>query len=276
MIIRNISVILLFAIVFSMSTSDLSADVITIVHQRQEKKKNLRWTLTEWLRIKERMQLMDIWLAMVSNPAKDPFSVELGLHYNHRQLDNKLGNGSQSTDSTVIAREAQVSLMLDNLVSQSTGMRTLNIDFGLGAFAEKRDREVFGYGAIFRLFGDTNQDTALDFHIYYHHQSIDYVYGNTRLTGKLEGILLRTRFQFYLLSALGLHAVYDHYPTSARAYTEPMITMGGYRYEYGAFIEIAVIRITLTTGRETFRYQSDERFITQSSRDFSLIGSIYF
>ena len=45
--------------------------VTTYVTKVQEKRRSTRWTLTEWLRIKERMRMMDVWLAMFSSPKKE-------------------------------------------------------------------------------------------------------------------------------------------------------------------------------------------------------------
>ena len=44
--------------------------VTTYVIKTQDERDQTRWTLTEWLRIKERMKMMDVWLAMFSDPRR--------------------------------------------------------------------------------------------------------------------------------------------------------------------------------------------------------------
>ena len=53
--------------------------VTTYVVSTQEERNSTRWTLTEWLRIKERTRLMDVWLAMFSNPKQNIFAPELNV-----------------------------------------------------------------------------------------------------------------------------------------------------------------------------------------------------
>ena len=52
---------------------DSITTVTTYVVRTQEEREQTRWTLTEWLRIKERTKLMDVWLTMFSDPNKDKF-----------------------------------------------------------------------------------------------------------------------------------------------------------------------------------------------------------
>jgi len=51
--------------------------VVTYIEDVQEERKSTRWTLTEWLRIKERMKMMDVWLWMFPYPKKGKFPPEL-------------------------------------------------------------------------------------------------------------------------------------------------------------------------------------------------------
>ena len=63
-------------IMLLVSSSKAIADqvvVVKVIENRQEKRKSTRWTLTEWLKIKERMKMMDVWLAMFS-PKKPEFT----------------------------------------------------------------------------------------------------------------------------------------------------------------------------------------------------------
>lgn len=55
-------------------------DVYTIVIKKQEEKKKSRWTLAEWLETRDRMRLMDLWLAL-NSPSPYEFFFGGDLHF---------------------------------------------------------------------------------------------------------------------------------------------------------------------------------------------------
>lgn len=59
--------ILLMFLFFSLNTQAFDGTYELVVNKKQEKKKNTRWTLAEWLQQKERVRAMDMWLAMNSS-----------------------------------------------------------------------------------------------------------------------------------------------------------------------------------------------------------------
>ena len=84
--------VFLLSLLFSVVSVQAQTKVTKYVFETQEKRQSTRWTLTEWLRIKERMKLMDVWLAMFSSPQKAKFAPELSLQYG-------LGAGSYELSS---------------------------------------------------------------------------------------------------------------------------------------------------------------------------------
>jgi hypothetical protein len=56
----------------------MADDVYTFVVKKQEEKKKTRWSLSEWLETRDRMQLMDLWLAMNS---PSPYEFFIGGAY---------------------------------------------------------------------------------------------------------------------------------------------------------------------------------------------------
>lgn len=124
--------------------------VTTYVIKTQEEREKTRWTLTEWLRIKERMRLMDVWLAMFSSPQKSEFKPEFQVSYSlfggQGDTYSSSGNG---VETLVRGRRIEGQLWLTNLFSGVFGMRTLNIDLGL--FAGDRRRLI-----------ETNNDHSSD------------------------------------------------------------------------------------------------------------------
>src|SRR5690606_22469415 len=115
-------------------------DTVHVTHyvtKVQEERRSTRWTLTEWLRIKERMRMMDVWLAMFSQPKKDSFHPELNLEYGKTQgvLALREGDGDAGESDTA-GSEMRGTLWLTNLITASTGLRTLNVDLGIEGFAK--------------------------------------------------------------------------------------------------------------------------------------------
>ena len=73
-----------------------SSTVVINIEDTQDERKELRWTLTEWMRIKERMKMMDVWLAMNSDPKKDKFRPEIQFAYQMAQGDYDLRVGKNN------------------------------------------------------------------------------------------------------------------------------------------------------------------------------------
>lgn len=99
--------------------------VTTYITKVQEERQDTRWTLTQWLLIKERMKLMDVWLAMFSEPKTAKFRPEISLaYYKNQTVLSHLPLQSYQGTTT------RGQLWLTNLVSSTVGVRTLNIDLG--------------------------------------------------------------------------------------------------------------------------------------------------
>lgn len=79
--------------------------------------------------------MMDLWLAMFSDPKKDRFRPELNLSYGvmRGELTQKAAN-STSTAVSSSGAQGRAQLWLTNLISGTAGIRTLNIDFGIEGY----------------------------------------------------------------------------------------------------------------------------------------------
>jgi hypothetical protein len=110
--------------------------VTTYVVRVQEERERTRWTLTEWLRIKERMRMMDLWLAMFSDPKKDHFRPELNLVYGMTRGDLRLTDAAGLDErASTSGAQGRAQLWLTNILTGTVGVRALNIDFGIEGFA---------------------------------------------------------------------------------------------------------------------------------------------
>ncbi|RYZ77258.1 MAG: hypothetical protein EOP04_31220, partial [Proteobacteria bacterium] len=128
---------LVFGLLFSQPLAHAQTKrIITYIDDVQEERKSTRWTLTEWLRIKERMKMMDVWLAMFSKP-QEKFAPEISFGYakgvGEAELSPSLALGTPESHDlkTMQTEEARFQFWFTNLVSGTTGLRTLNIDIGL-------------------------------------------------------------------------------------------------------------------------------------------------
>jgi hypothetical protein len=90
----------LLAVVFlSIPSSAEAASFYENAKKRQENKKRTRWTLAEWLATKERVRLMDQWLAM--NTFDDPYEFYLGGDWTSLTYTTKTSTSETSEDRTV-------------------------------------------------------------------------------------------------------------------------------------------------------------------------------
>lgn len=266
---RNI--IFLVLIAFSCTSSEMLAETVvtTYVTTVQKERESTRWTLTEWLRIKERMKMMDVWLAMFSEPKKDIFRPELNLVY---------GSGAGAITSTGDVALEQTELRsqfmkgqvwLTNFVTASTGLRLLNIDFGIEGYQRstaepefvnidvgenkfERKNQVQYYAADLRLFGKSIQDSSLvlKFGGYETANKIPFA-DSTEYPGRFTGRLAGGELQLYLLRSLGAEGNYISYMPSQSVLAEDKF-QGSY-FDYQGFVEVSLLRIIAGRYSETWR-----------------------
>lgn len=235
------------------SSAWAQAKVTTYVVKTQEERENTRWTLTEWLHIKERMKLMDVWLAMFSNPQKDKFSPELNLSYSIRR--GEFTHSGQSADTQAAQLKGQ--LWLTNLISSTFGVRTLNIDFGGEGFLQRSEGSSGStsvgvnysghsphvqYGtANFRIFGKNIQDSSLV--LKYGQYRRDGHFGFLTAAGmpsSYRGIVAGAEMNLYVFKWLGLEGNYLSFGDTKRLGNDA--SREGTYYDYMAYIEISLIR----------------------------------
>lgn len=250
--------------------------VTTYVTKVQEERASTRWTLTEWLRIKERMRMMDVWLAMFSNPKTDSFSPELNLAYGFSRGAVTLKNAGEGEPEVAQVNGAQgrAQLWLTNLISTAVGIRTLNIDLGGevaqrgeggGDDADSAPRSAASVGVVagafvpatttyytgnLRLFGKNIQDSSLVFK-YGEYTSENRIPAWSAIQdprarrGKVAGAEL----QVYVLPWLGAEGNYLAFG-DAKSFKGSDEVRGTY-VDYVGFVEVSLVRLTVG------RYQED-------------------
>lgn len=258
-------------------SSNLNAQtyVTTYVTKVQEERESTRWTLTEWLRIKERMRIMDLWLALFSDPKKDQFRPEMDITYGMSRgtLTHSDSTVESSTVSEVTGTQGRAQLWLTNLISSTVGIRTLNIDLGGevyqrtagGSAAQPAATSVTAtadraralkhsyYTGNLRLFGKNIQDSSLVLK-YGEYQSENSLpdWTDDDLQSHRRGKVAGAELQVYVLKWLGAEGNYLAYGDSVGAQGSNEVK-GSYQ-DYMAFIEVSLLRLMVG------RYQEDWSF----------------
>jgi hypothetical protein len=209
--IKNICVgLLILTLGSAWSFPSARADIIQIVVKKNEEKEKSRWSLAQWLETRDRMRLMDLWLALHT---PSPYEFYFGLDY---RLDGPTGAG----------------------ITLQFGAFASIFGLHLERFGEKSD--VFAYPGStltglfkLRLFGYQNQGTNWTLETGYQSEA--------NQSGSFRNFVLGSSLTVYLARFLGVDFLYRYaLPPGATAMgTE----YGGHRIEGGLFLDYAFFRI---------------------------------
>jgi hypothetical protein len=194
----------------SAPTSARADEFYTFVVQKQEKKDITRWSLQEWLDTRDRMRLMDMWLALHT---PSPFEFFVGTDY--RVTDTAIEGGPKLDPSFRLKAGAYASLV------------GLELEHRLGAQSEWQG--LFGL----RVFGYQQQGTHLTLQL-------------GARSRELSGATLRNATAgadaaVYLTRFFGIEANYRHHfaPTPSAL----GITGASNALETGGFIDFRFLRV---------------------------------
>jgi hypothetical protein len=276
--------------------------VTTYVTKVQEERESTRFTLTEWLRIKERMRMMDLWLALFSDPKKDTFSPELDVSYLMTRgaftRESDASGGSLAEAAAVTGTQGRAQFWMTNLVSSTFGVRTLNIDLGVeaqqrsaggapelvsavdsadavdaDAALPSRTMQRTVYAGALRLFGKHIQDSMLAVK-----------YGEYRTSGDLlgdrddgapsaaqGGRAAGAELAVYLFKWLGAEAQGWAYGDSRKVSGSE--TVSGSYYDYQGFIEISLLRLTAGAYQEEWTFKGTDDQTTKATEKGLIAGA---
>jgi hypothetical protein len=188
-------------------------EVYTFVVKKQEQKAKSRWSLQDWLETRDRMRLMDLWLALHS---PSPYEFYLGGGYTFTESAPPAGlSRYQSWEAQFAAYASIFGLELKREVFPTQDVTRWNGLFHL---------RVFGYHA---------QGTNITLHA-----GLRQVSGPG---GKYRNALAGASMSIYLAKFAGIEGLYRHAfaPTPVVADT----TFASSRYEGGAFIDFKFLRV---------------------------------
>ncbi|MCB0363820.1 MAG: hypothetical protein H6624_15960 [Bdellovibrionaceae bacterium] len=198
------------------------------MQQYQKKKESTRWTIEDWLAQKQKVRLMDYWLALNTAPVN--FEAALGgLSYKY-DAESSLAPG----------------------VNQEEGLSRgwLHLYYrilGLSAEYDKLDGDdsSISYMFNFRLLGPTLQSTQLTLH--YGLSELD----STVISSRRENQFAAATMTLYLLHFLGLEGHYRRYFASTN---DANIDAEGTRLTYGVFLEFGFLRLFGNLAHDKWTY----------------------
>jgi hypothetical protein len=183
-------------------------EAYTFIVKKQEAKAAHRWSLQEWLDTRDRMRMMDLWLALHS---PSPYEFFFGAAY---QLGTQSGGSTYSSPS--FAAAAYVTI------------------FGLEL--ERESGLDTRYDATFhlRFFGLHYQATHVRAEVGLRHESVG---PNLSFQNALAGVGLT----IYLAKPFGIEGRWRHAFSSTP--NASGVEFGGDRYEGGAFLDFSFVRV---------------------------------
>lgn len=256
--------------------------VTTYITKRQEERESTKWTLTEWLRIRERSKMMDVWLAMFSNPQKDVFAPELNGTYLVQKAAVKVIKDGATEEGSYTARVAGGQIFLTNLFTYTTKRRTLNVDLGgegfireteafkltSGPFQPINRRETLKYflGSL-RVFGKNIQDSSLilKYGQYYLGSSLASRTVHD-LDENVSGQAAGAEMQLYLFRWLGVEGQGQRFGDQSSAFATS--SRSGLSFQYGPYIEISILRLVGGWYKEAWTFTKEEKKISTSDEGF--------
>lgn len=182
--------------------------------QRAANREKGRWSLTDWLAMKERNRMMDQWLSLNS---PSPFEFSLGGSYN--SFKTELHDGTEGISHISYKSEASAYAQFVGVTAEYEN----NSDEGFNDLAGMLN---------IRLLGNSIQNTSLTLH-----------FGQRTRTG--DSSTLRQEFgqaslQLYLTKFFGIDGKYRYFlPTS----TEELGDVKGDLTEAGVFIDFKALRL---------------------------------
>lgn len=198
-----------FIVLSAFFTLNSHADeVYTFIVKKQEEKAKTRWSLSEWLETRDKMRLMDLWLAMHS-----PSPYEFYLSGSYLTGENA---GSSRYKGWDLSAAAYASI------------------FGLGFERQTYSGVSESSGLFFlRVFGFHSQGTNITLQ--------GGISNADRMEGRFRGGLAGVASTIYLGKYFGLDGLYRHSFDSVP--NDSPVRLSGSRYEGGAFIDFKFLRV---------------------------------
>ncbi len=232
---------------------------------------------------------MDLWLALFSDPQKEHFAPEFSLQGGSlKGMMNVADDIIPEDDEALSSKYGRAQMWLTNLVSSTTGVRTLNIDFGAEGYVRESgaylplstrstglDRGLLmrHYTANFRVFGKNIQDSSLVLKVGQYNAVNSIVVRDSLSQSRKKsqsGMTYGGELQLYISRWLGLEGNYQVYGDKTHFSGE---NVQGTYYDAMAYLEISLLRFMAGYYDESwnFRYPEDN-YLVKTHEKGTIIG----
>ena len=208
-----------------------------VIIQKQAEKMNTRFSLSDYMRMQKQFALMDQWLALHSSPDYPEFAI--------------WGARNNITD---------VNQTMTKIGNEYGALFYYKI-FGIEGKIEEVSPLVHDKSLMLglRLFGRADQGTHLK--ILYGVEKVEDYQLNDTANPQVGGVAAT----LYLLPFLGIDGGYHHYWQSTFKSSQTELT--GESFEYGAFIEVFLLRFYFTQMNKKLYYKNTTTLV-QSQKTF--------
>lgn len=234
--------IILSILLVSTPSFSLEEGVYTIIVKKQAEKKASRWSLADWLVTKNKISLMDQWLALHSSSTWFEFIFE----YGEGALD-------ETTDGTTVHNQFRTSKS-----SIAMYVKFLGVEYNNFSYTSLAQQSDFRLNLL--LIGSSVQSTHMK--MFYGKRKYEHT-----LYSDYDQSFYGAGMNLYLTDFLGFNFQYTSFAKQDSADKNYSLTAS--RTEYGVFIELWLLRFYLEHYKESSEFSSsstidkvDEGYIT--------------
>ncbi len=225
--------------------------IYKVIIQKEEKKRQSRFTILDYIFLKKKAALQDQWLAL--NSSKEGSAFEIKGYGSTGDLERHLSTATTYTE--------------DAFTRYGGAMRFyfLGLEGGSEEFSEF-SKSTYYQGNL-TLFGNSYQGT----HLTGFYGVRDFQYGEFLNYGQsyYGGMI-----NLYLLSFIGVEGVYRQYEKIAA--DEGGFEMDGYRTEGGVFIDLFILRVKGSFFRERLTTYGTTSDTIRDEKGAILSGALFF
>lgn len=232
-------ILFIFTFVFSSQEAKAEGDtfIVNIFANRPEQRKQSRWTLSDWMKTKERISMMDMWLAHHGGKTMLP---ELALSGFYTFSKQKLidANGNTSTIDNVNYYFANMDFYFLPLKLADFGIY-LNAKAIANAWSGIND-SVYNAGTLFRIFGTNIQNSSIVIKFGYNYSEIKIdQFGMSK--NFFAGFNVGADMQLYIIDFLGLRTGINYLPKN-NSKNDNRISLSNISYNVKLFLEYKVLK----------------------------------
>lgn len=217
-----------------------SDDIFVFVVKKEEQKKKSRWNIGDWLITKEKMRLMDQWLALHSS---NPF------------FEGVISGGLSKYKLSYLPENQEKPEQKHKLSDGYAAFYFSIFGFEIHYVDSDESFHALSTGINLRLIGNAVQGTHLTLQMGHRKFNEEYDFRNYYIGGNLS---------LYLISFIGVEGLFRYYLPEKAKDSESILK--GRKTEMGAFIDVSFLRIFGNWFTERLEYQQHNLTTTKDRK----------